>query len=304
MNHSHVKNLINLGFLVDEEIAEKVEKLDEESFYKVIDFLKKEKPFMLTKDILSKILTKDIEILKQFKPVESFTIQDFVKTMNERYNFLHDILINKVEVKNIVSINKAGNGNVSIIGLVKEMSEKNSRMLVVLEDPTGDIKTLIDKKLAEKLALDDVVAASGKISNRIMFVDKLLFPGIPLRPVNYSQESVKIAFLSSKKSNNADYVFYKDKIKDRIKKKTYEMTEPCLVKVKNVTILVIFGFDPLAVINKRYVRKGNTDFLLDKIPDILFTDKKISMNYKGVSVVSMGNVIDLKTREVEKAILK
>jgi len=138
-----------------------------------------------------------------------------------------------------------------------------------------------------------------KINNKLLFVDKLLFPGIPLRPVNYSQESVKIAFLSSKKPNNTDYVFYKDKIKDRIKKKKYEITEPCFVKVKNVIVLVVFGFDPLTIINKRYVRKGNTDFLIDEIPDILLTDKKVNMNYKGVSIVSMDKVIDLKTREVK-----
>ena len=180
-----------------------------------------------------------------------------------------------------------------------EITEKNSNTLVVLEDPTGDIETLIDKNLAEKLSLDDVVAASGKINNKILFVDKMLFPGIPLRPVNYSQESVKIAFLSAKQPNNAEYIVYKDRIKDKIKKKTYEINEPCFVKVKNVIILVIFGFDPLVVINKRYVKKGNTDFLIDKIPDILFTDKKINMSYKGVSIVSMEKIIDLKTRQLK-----
>lgn len=299
MNHSHVKNLINLGFLVDEEIAEKVENLDEETFYKVIEFLEKEKPFMLTKEILGKILTKDIEIFRQFKPVKSFTIQDYVKVLNERYNFLQNILLGKVELENIVSINKAGNGNMSIIGLVKDIKEQNSKVLVVLEDPTGDIDTLIDKKMAGKLSIDDVIAVSGKISNKILFVNKMLFPGIPLRPVNYSEESIKIAFLSGKKPNNADYVFYKDKIKDRIKKKTYEIAEPCFVNVKNVVVLVVFGFDPLSVINKRYVRKENTDFIIDKIPDILLTDKKINMSYKGVSIVPMDNIIDLKTREVQ-----
>ena len=254
---------------------------------------------MLTKEILGKILTKDIEIFRQFKPVKSFTIQDYVKVLNERYNFLQNILLGKVELENIVSINKAGNGNMSIIGLVKDIKEQNSKVLVVLEDPTGDIDTLIDKKMAGKLSIDDVIAVSGKISNKILFVNKMLFPGIPLRPVNYSEESIKIAFLSGKKPNNADYVFYKDKIKDRIKKKTYEIAEPCFVNVKNVVVLVVFGFDPLSVINKRYVRKENTDFIIDKIPDILLTDKKINMSYKGVSIVPMDNIIDLKTREVQ-----
>jgi hypothetical protein len=299
MNHSHVKNLINLGFLVDEEITEEVENLDEETFYKLIDNLKKEKAFIISKELLNNILSKEIEIMKQFKPVDSFTVQDFVKTLNERYNFLHDILLNKVELKNIVSINKAGNGNVSIIGMVKEITEKNNKSIVVLEDPTGDIETLIDKNLAEKLCLDDVIAVSGNINNKILFADKMLFPGIPLRPVNYSQESLKIAFLSSKKPNNAEYIVYKDKIKDKIKKKTYDIKEPCFFKIKNVVILVAFDFDPLSIINKRYINKKNTDFLIDDVPDVLLTDKKMNMSYKGVSIVSVDNIINLKTREVQ-----
>jgi hypothetical protein len=299
MNHSHVKNLINLGFLVDEEITEEVENLDEKTFYKLIDNLKKEKAFIISKELLNNILSKEIEIMKQFKPVDSFTVQDFVKTLNKRYNFLHDILLNKVELKNIVSINKAGNGNVSIIGMVKEITEKNNKSIVVLEDPTGDIETLIDKNLAEKLCLDDVIAVSGNINNKILFVDKMFFPGIPLRPVNYSQESLKIAFLSSKKPNNAEYIVYKDKIKDKIKKKTYDIKEPCFFKIKNVVILVAFDFDPLSIINKRYINKKNTDFLIDDVPDVLLTDKKMNMSYKGVSIVSVDNIINLKTREVQ-----
>ena len=302
MNHSHIKNLINLGFLVDEEIANRIENLNEEDFYKLIESLKKEKVYIITKDLLNKVLSEEVEILSQFKPIKSLTINDFVKMLNERYNSLQNILLNKVELKNIVSINKASSGNVSIIGLVKEITEKNSNVLVVLEDPTGDIETLIDKNLTGKLSLDDVIAVSGNINNKILFVDKLLFPGIPLRPVNYSEESVKIAFLPNKKPNNAEYVIYKNKIEDKIKKKTYDIIDPCFIKIKNITILVIFGFDPLNVINKRYVKKDNIDFLIEEIPDILFTDNKVNMSYKGVSIVSLDKIIDLKTREVKNIV--
>jgi len=302
MNHSHIKNLINLGFLVDEEIANRIENLNEEDFYKLIESLKKEKVYIITKDLLNKVLSEEVEILSQFKPIKSLTINDFVKMLNERYSSLQNILLNKVELKNIVSINKASSGNVSIIGLVKEITEKNSNVLVVLEDPTGDIETLIDKNLTGKLSLDDVIAVSGNINNKILFVDKLLFPGIPLRPVNYSEESVKIAFLPNKKPNNAEYVIYKNKIEDKIKKKTYDIIDQCFIKIKNITILVIFGFDPLNVINKRYVKKDNIDFLIEEIPDILFTDNKVNMSYKGVSIVSLDKIIDLKTREVKNIV--
>jgi len=296
---SHLKELISSGFLVEENSQDIIEKLDERDFQKLLNNLKKEEVFMISKDMINKILSEEIEILKQFKPIKSFTIQDFVKILNERYSFLQNILLNKVELKNIVSINKASSGSVSIIGLVKDMVEKNNNTLVVLEDPTGDIETLMTKKLAEKLSLDDVVAVSGNINNKILFVDRVIFPGISLRPVNYSSKSIKIAFLSSKKENKADYNIYKNKIKDKTKNKTYSITNPYFVKIKNIIILIIFGFDPIEVLNKRYVNIDNTDFLVDPSPDVLFTDRKMDTNYKGVSIVSLDKVIDLKTREVK-----
>jgi len=296
---SHLKQLIDLGFLVEEDSKNVIEKLDENDFQKLIDNLKKEKVFLVTKNLINKILSKEIEILKQFKPIKSFTVQDFVKTLNERYSFLQNILLNKIELKNVVSINKASSGGVSIIGLVKDIIEKNNNILVVLEDTTGDIETLMDKKLAEKLFLDDVIAVSGNINNKILFAEKLVFPSIPLRLVNYSSENVKIAFLSSKKGNKEDYAIYKNKIEDKIKNKIYNITKPCFIKIKNIIILIIFGFDPIDLLNKRYVNIDNTDFLIDPIPDILFTDKKIDTNYKGISIVSLDKVINLKTREVK-----
>lgn len=299
---SNLKELINSGFLVEEDSKNIIEKLNEKDFQKLLDSLKKEKVFIISKDLINKVLSKEIEILKQFKPIKSFTVQDFVKMLNERYSFLQNILLNKIELKNIVSINKASSGNVSIIGLVKDVVEKNNNMLVVLEDPTGDIETLMNKKLAEKLSLDDVIAVSGNINNKILFVDKLLFPSIPLRPVNYASESVKTAFLSSKKENKADYKIYKNKIEDRIKNKTYSITNPCFVKIRNIIILIIFGFNPIEVLNKRYVNIDNTDFLIDPIPDILFTDRKIDTNYKGISIVSLEKIIDLKTREIKNIV--
>lgn len=300
MNHIRVKNLISSGFLVNGEIASNIDALSEDDFILLQEKLKKEKAFVLSKEIIKRLLTKEIEILSQFKPVKSITIQDFVKTLNERYSFLQGILLDKVELKNIVSINKASNGDVSIIGLVKEISERDGDTPVVLEDPTGSIETLIDKKTAERLCLDDVVAVAGKINNKILFVNKLLFPNIPLRPVNYSEESVRIAFSENEKKIDADYVIYKNKIQDNIKNKSYEISCPSFVKIKNVTVLVVFSTDPINLLNKRYANIGNRDLLIKTIPDILFTDNGKNMSYKGVSIVSLDNMIDLKTREVKK----
>ena len=38
--HSHLKNLINLGFIVDEKLNDRIENLTEEEFYRLIESLK------------------------------------------------------------------------------------------------------------------------------------------------------------------------------------------------------------------------------------------------------------------------
>lgn len=298
MNHNHLKNLINLGFLVDEKTVNSIEKLNEEEFYKLVEGLKDKNVFIINEDVLKKVLAEEVNILKEFKKTERFSILDFVGVLNKRYNFLQNILMKKLELSNIVSINKCSSGNASVIGFIKEKEEKDDSYIVSLEDPTGEIQVLIPKRLGEKLSLDDVVAVSGRINNKILFADKILLPDVPLKPVNYSKETVKIAFLSNKKDVKVDYLIHDNRIEDKIKNKIYKITNPSIFRINNVVILLIFGFDPLDVLKKRYVNIENTDFLIEPSPDIVFTDKEINTNYKGISIVSKDKIIDLKTREV------
>lgn len=295
---SYLKELIKLGFLVEEGAVDKVKGLDEKEFEKLIDFLKKEKTFIISRDLIKRILREEIRILKTFKPVKTYSISDLVNMLNQRYDSLQKILIKKLELKNIVSINKCSRGVVSVIGLVKDIEEKGNDFVVKLEDPTGELQAIIPKNLGKTLSLDDVVALSGNFRNKILFADKLLFPDVPLRSANYSSEPIKIAFLIQDKKYDADYCIYSNKIKDNIKNKVYEITNPSMVEIGGLIIFIIHGFDPFNILKKRYVNLDNTDFLVELIPDILFTDKNINTNYKGISIVSNSRIIDLKTREI------
>jgi len=294
--HNHLKNLVNLGFLVDEKIKDSIESLNEEEFFKLIESLKKENVFMLNEEILKKFHAEDVKILRTAKKLEILSMQEFVKHLNERYAFLQSILMKKLELSNIVSINKA-DGNVTVIGLIKEMEDKNSYFLVSLEDPTGEIKATIDKKISGKIALDDVIAVMGNINNKILDVEKVLLPDVPLKPVIYSKEQIKIAFSSERKDIKADYLIYGNKIKDNIKNKEIELSNPCIFKIDDVMFLFIKGFDALDVLKKRYVNVENSDFFIEPPPDIVLTDK-VNANYKGISIVSENKIINLKTREI------
>jgi DNA polymerase II small subunit/DNA polymerase delta subunit B len=299
MMHDHIKNLMNLGFLLDSDTADIVKNLDEENFYRLVEGLKNEKSVVLSKQLIKRILSKEVNVIRTFKPVQSFTVQDFVKTLNERYSFLQKILLNKLELSNVVSINKFSSGDASIIGLVKTKEEKDDNYILILEDPTGEVQAIIPKNLGEKLSLDDVVAVSGRINNKILFADNLIFPDVPLRPVTYSQENVKLAFSDEKIEQKIDYLISKDRIEDKIKNKTYDIVNPSIFEIEGVKILLIFDLDPLEILKKRYITIGNTDFLIEPVPDIVFTNKEINTNYKGISIASKNKIVDLKTREVQ-----
>jgi hypothetical protein len=295
--HSHLKNLINLGFLVDDKITEKIENLNEEDFFKLIEGLKKESIFIVNESVLKTIVSDEVKVFSSAKRMESFNIQDFVRVLNERYVFLQNILMKKLELANIVSINKCNEGAVSVIGMVKEKEEKGDKFIVVLEDPTGEVQVSIQKKLGEKISLDDVIAVSGEVNNKVLNADKIIFPDVPLKPVVFSNDSIRVAFTD--KDVKADYIVYGNKIKDMIKKKEIEISNPSIFKIGNVIFLLLLDFDPLDVLKKRYVSIDNTDFLIEPSPDIVFTDKDINTNYKGISIVSKNKMIDLKTRETQ-----
>ena len=295
--HSHLKNLVNLGFLVDEKIKDKIEGLKEENFYMLIESLKKDNIFVIDERVIKNILSEDVKILRAFTPIEIFSVQDYVKNLNERYLILQNILIKKLELPNMVSIDKSSDGNVSVIGLLKEKEEKIENIIISLEDPTGEIRAVIPKKLGEKLSQDDVIALTGTLKDKTLNVDRILFPDVPLKSVNLSQDSIKIAFLPEK-DVDADYIIFKDNIEDKIKNKKTDITNPCIFKINNVIFLTVFGLDPMEVLKKRYVNINNTAFIVEPSPDIVFTDKDVNTNYKGISIISKNKIIDLKSREI------
>jgi DNA polymerase II small subunit/DNA polymerase delta subunit B len=296
--HSHLKNLINLGFIIDEKLNARIENLTEEEFYRLIENLKKENVFVVNEGVFKNILSEDVKILRAFTKVQRFNVQDYVRNLNERYSFLQNILIKKLELPNMVSIDKASDGSASIIGIVKEKEEKIENIIISLEDSTGEMKAVITKKLGEKLALDDVIALTGNIKDKILNADRILFPDVPFKPVAYTQDTIKVAFLPEK-NTNADYIVFNNKVENNVKNKEINITNPCILKINNVLFLVIAGSDPLEVLKKRYVNIDNTDFIIEPSPDIVFTDKDVNTNYKGISIVSRNKIIDLKTREVQ-----
>jgi len=111
-------------------------------------------------------------------------VSDFVRYFRNRFFEMSNILRERAELENLISINKiSGNSNgISLIGIVSSKRiTKNKNMLIELEDLTGKIVVLINVnkpdlfKKAEEIALDSVIAVKGSGSREIVFVNDIFF---------------------------------------------------------------------------------------------------------------------------------
>jgi hypothetical protein len=291
----YIKELAKNGFFVEPSVASKIAKISLENFNLLMSKLKKLNLVVIDNSVFQEFFKQDIKIINEFRQTEKFSVRDYVKMLNERYDFIKEILMKKVEITNLLSINKASSGKMSVIGFVKDKEERGDNCLITIEDPTGEIQTVVPKNMAEKVNLDDVIAVLGNINNKIFFAEKILFPDIPLGEANYSSEPIKIAF--SEKNVKADYIINKNSVKDIAKDKTLHFSEPILLEIAGVKILFALDLDPSEILRRRFIHKGNADFLIDVVPDIVFNNKNINANYKGTSITSENVLVNLSTRE-------
>lgn len=309
-----IKELMGLGILVEPDVADLLKTLDNEKIKIIIERSKTERPLILTNDIIESFLKQtSFKILKTMERKKSFTVQDMVDKLNARYDFIQNLLMRKIELSNIVSINKCTNGKLTVIGIVKSKEKSDSNIIIELEDKTGTIKTVVSTDIGKKVDLDDVIAVHGNYNNKLLFGEKIFYPDIPLRRVSYSGSDTKIAFVinhdfSKKLDLDADYIFIGNCDNQEVAKEHYSrsriffiddsISNPALVEVDGIVILILFNSDPLDSVKKRFISINNNDFLIDSVPDIILTNKDVNTNYKGISIVGNKSVINLKTREI------
>ncbi len=220
INKEIIKSLIKEGYLITPELAESInESEDKDSILELISKLK-DKPIILTENLIkinienyypnqenqSKSINNVI-IAKSYKEnTKKIDVQDFVNNFRARYNFLKDILMNRLELQDSLSINKLYNKQerekVSIIGMVvKKETTKNSNILITIEDFTGTINILVNKNkniynVAKDIVLDEVIGITGVFGKSIVFVDEIYFPDIPNKELKKIDEDVYVAFTS------------------------------------------------------------------------------------------------------------
>jgi len=179
----------------------------------VKEFIKSEKSLAddISKDdaeLVESEAAPGVIVLKEYKKVpKKRDVQDFVEHYRSRYNSLKNILLNRVELVNSISIsrilNKKERENVSLIGLVFDKSyTKNNNLMLTIEDITGSIKVLANKgkesyNLCKDIVLDEVIGVKGVVGNKIIFLNSVFFPNTPSNKIiKKSNEDVNVAFIS------------------------------------------------------------------------------------------------------------
>ncbi len=120
------------------------------------------------------------------------TPEMFVRLFEDRYRKIRDLLLQRAEFKDTLSINKIQDGKtgseVSVIGIVNEIIRtRNNNRIVEIEDPTGRLKVFLRDeaaKLADYVVRDEVIGLRGRPSTNFFYASSLTFPDVPIPTTN------------------------------------------------------------------------------------------------------------------------
>jgi len=139
-----------------------------------------------------------------YEPKKS-NLDDFVKYYRNRYDYLKNVLLNRPNTADAVSIGKvaySGASQVTIIGMISDIQEFPSGAVKLrMEDLSGSMSAIVSGKKGpelltqtEFLTLDEVVALKGKLAGKTLFIDEIIWPDVPNKPKKRAKEEVYAVF--------------------------------------------------------------------------------------------------------------
>ncbi|MCJ7429116.1 MAG: DNA-directed DNA polymerase II small subunit [Candidatus Nanohaloarchaeota archaeon QJJ-5] len=201
-----VKELTESGCLVKPEVAESLSGTDLKQIRRLpaTPLVVNETFLERLRDHEEDIVTEtSLEVEKHFAGgMEEKDVEDFVAYFNDRITRIREILRNRRELENAMSIARleeyGEKEDVSVIGMVRDKYKTSSgRWIVYLEDSTGETKILLDEEDGEWLLEDEVIGISGVTGDDIIFANEIVRPDLPItRDVTTTDEEVYAVFLS------------------------------------------------------------------------------------------------------------
>lgn len=137
-------------------------------------------------------------------PDKRIEVKDFVMHFRNRFNFMKDLLKDRKELTNLVSIDKiGGNRSFSLLAMVaSKRVTKNKNIIFEIEDLTGRTTALVgaDKedvfKKAREVVSDDVIGLKCSGGKDFVYINDIFFPDSYLIEKRKSIEEVYCLFVS------------------------------------------------------------------------------------------------------------
>ena len=326
----NLQKLLSSGYLLEPGSEKEIEKLSEQQ----INFLAnlKAKPLMLTKKILEAVANPKIKLNEKISS-QKYTVQDFVNAYNQRYSTLRDALAKNSELKNLVSIGSAGEGEISVIGMVKEKTEAAGEILLELEDPSGTMKIKIPANgKAQTILLDEVIGARGFFSSKTLEAKEIFWPDIPLKETKKSAAPAIVLIaptaellLKNFPMQNFNYAICFEPAQlppVKIGFLGLKNTSPASAEISSLNFLISPAscqklseqlMIPEEQILTEFLRRRSLhgqgavwEQLIENVPDVFVarvSKESVVENYKGTLLVGVGAgecvLLDLQTREAE-----
>lgn len=216
------------GFLLNREMLEFFLGLDEKSFEKSLKEVKNSgfNDKILTKKVFDeKIFSKVggfygkkdnfVKILKNFEGKSGkITNNDFVSYFRRRFEVIRDLLLEKKNLSNLISIRRLGssNGVYDIVGMIyAKRITKNKNLLLEVEDLGGKAVVLVNREnkslfeRASRLELDDILVMRCSGSAKMLFLRDFEFVGLE-KVEKFGSDDAYVGFASDFHVGNRDFL--------------------------------------------------------------------------------------------------
>jgi DNA polymerase II small subunit/DNA polymerase delta subunit B len=141
---------------------------------------------------------QEVEVLKKFEfdtAGKMLTIENITKYFADRYESLRKHLSGRLELVNLISINKITpkTKKFSLIVMVKENADRS----LLVEDSTGEATVCMRDETFEQIVPDEVIGVVCEKENDAVNVKKIIFPNIPLkRDITRTEKNAYAIFIS------------------------------------------------------------------------------------------------------------
>lgn len=186
-------------FLVTKEFIEEFfpeKKVEEFSFV-----VKKGKPAIASQVEARLEVDKDKDVTGN--STSEGTIENFIDLFRDRYKRIRNILMNRVNLRDVIDINNIGKyqgQEIKIIGMIKDLKRSKSNNLIIrLEDPTGSAIVIDSSEAAQKPVLvnDEVIGVVGTVRGELVLAKEVIEPDVPMaKPALECTDPISMAFLS------------------------------------------------------------------------------------------------------------